>query len=481
MICGYSTVLYDWATQIAPICNARDCGRMEQLLELASAWQRKAKIRTMPFINLVRAKHVENPSTSPIKVMSIHKSKGLEFDIVVLPELEAKLTGTRTPKVVAGRETHTSPVSTVLAYPAKEIRRYLPENFQVIAEKSETERVEESLCVLYVAMTRAKHELLMILMPKEESATTKKSNSNDDDGKKFAKTMAGVVHAGLAADQSLAAEDVVLYKNGDSGWATKHFASVLEEPPKVSTDSRVEEPNVTIKLASKSKKSLKNLTRMTPSGQASGFGLQASDQETTNNITYPLATDHWPLTTNRPSPQTWGTAMHACFEQVTWFEQGLPDRAMLLDLVMPIMRDAVSAERVVDAFYASCELPEVRAALSLATYRDAVPEADLANMRWEVHNERRFWASPKSDILLQGSIDRLVLQYDHSGPKPQVVAADVIDYKSGMVENDEMLGTLVEYYAPQLVEYRKAIVAMYGLSDDRITTRLLFVQMGIIR
>jgi hypothetical protein len=265
----------------------------------------------------------------------------------------------------------------------------------------------------------------------------------------------------------LAVEDTLLYQNGTSNWTAKQFASVPEAD---ATDLHAEQPCITIKLATKSKSLSKNLTRMTPSSQEGSGGIE-----------YPLTTDHWPLTTPTPSPRLWGTALHACFEQITWLEQGLPDRVKLLDLVMPIMQDANSAAQVVDAFYASCELPEVRTTISLATYRNAVPEADRANMRWEVYNERRFWASLKPDILLHGSIDRLVLQYDDSDSKPRVVAADVIDYKSGVIESDEMLGTLVDYYAPQLAEYRKAVAVMYGLTDEQITTRLIFVQEGIVK
>ncbi|MCL2120269.1 MAG: PD-(D/E)XK nuclease family protein, partial [Planctomycetaceae bacterium] len=484
---GYSQVLHDWVAQIAPVCDARDLGRMTQLLEMASAWQKKAKIRTTPFINLVRAKRVENPSASPIKVMSIHKSKGLQFDIVILPELEAKLTGTKTPKVVVGRETPTSPVSTVLAYPAKEIRPYLPERFQKIAEQSETERVEESLCVLYVAMTRAIHELLMILMPKEESETAKKSTDKPGEGRSFAKTMAGVLHAGLAPTQSLAVEDALLFQMGDSDWAAGVTAAVPATEHKAATGHRVaEEPDVTIQLGAKPKKSSKNLTRMTPSGQegtsqASDFRIQGSEQQRISGGADPFDPHPSPSSlVPRPSALAWGTAMHACFEQVTWLEQGLPVREMLLELVRPIMQNVASAEEVVDAFYASCGLPEVCAALSLSTYRDAIPATKRSALRWEVHNERRFWATPQPGVLLQGSIDRLVLTYDDSGIKPRVIAADVIDYKSGQAANDETLDALVAYYSPQLAEYRKAITAMYGLADNQITTKLLFVQMGKI-
>ena len=481
---GYPVVLHDWVTEIAPICDERDLGRMIQLLEMASNYQRKAKIRTTPFIHLVRAKAVESPSASPIRVMSIHKSKGLQFDIVVLPELEGKLTGSKTPKIVAGREAGpASPVSAVLAYPAKDVRPYLPDRFRQIVADSDTERVEESLCVLYVAMTRAVHELLMILPPKEESASAKKNETPA-----FPKTMAGVLLAGFPLVNSPTVENAVLYENGDSHWASQQFCD--DERSHAESDSPPTEQDVVITLAAKSKKTSKNLTRMTPSGQEGQLRVASGEwQDSGKWLDYGQAgigghgmtalpsqlVTHGSQLVTRNSQLTWGTAMHACFEQIAWFEEGLPEREKLLTHVTPIMQDTDSAKSLVDAFYASCQLSQVQSALSLETYRNAAPADKRASLRWEVHNERRFWATPQPDVLLQGCIDRLVLQYDDSGPKPRVIAADVIDYKSDKIENDGVLKVKVEQYAPQLAEYRKAVTSMYGLTNEQITTRLLFV------
>jgi len=506
MLEGYPTVLHEWVTQIAPVCDQRDLGRMIQLLELAAAYQRKAKIRTTPFINLVRAKHVESPTPSPIKVMSIHKSKGLQFDIVVLPEFEAKLAGSKTPRVVAGREeSPTSPVSAVLAYPAKDIRPFLPERFQKIAELNETERIEESLCVLYVAMTRAVHELLMILMPEEGAREEGRGASGNQSPKPttLPKTLAGVLQAGLDVKEPMVVSGIadrstgaILYQHGDRNWAAESAERETQSTKiKESSDLPKVEQYFTIQLATKSKKSSKNLTRKTPSGQEGtrGEGRGMWDEERESH--FPPHASRLSSLAPRPSPLTWGTAMHACFEQIIWLERGLPERDKLLEVVTPIMQDANAAAQVINAFYASCEQPEVLDALSLKTYerqwvRDKNPASSLtprpsplatsSALRWEVYNERRFWATPEPDVLLQGSIDRLVLLYDDSGPKLRVIQADVIDFKSNHIENDETLAALTEHYAPQLEEYRKAVTAMYGLTDDQITTRLLFTEPGKI-
>ncbi|MDR1385222.1 MAG: UvrD-helicase domain-containing protein, partial [Planctomycetaceae bacterium] len=356
---GYAAVLSDWTAALAPICDSRDLGRLMQLLELASVYQHKAKIRTTPFIELVRAKKVENPSASPVRVMSIHKSKGLQFDVVVLPELEPKLTGTFPPKVVRGRDNPTSPLTTVLAYPSKEILPYLPERFQMLTYANETERIEESLCVLYVAMTRAVYELLMIVMPKEDSGTAKKKNDNGAEAEnvKFDKTLAGVLHAALAPEESLAAEDALLYQHGDIDWVKKQFGELTGKTA-LETAAATEE-NVVIRLAAAPKNQMKNLKRETPSGME-GTSEEIAEFVNIEEIapiepkqvrgqTPPQKRHAKPSQYDRKQHDKnlgllWGTAIHACFEQVKWLDQQLPDRVQLTNIVREIVQEQMNAE-----------------------------------------------------------------------------------------------------------------------------------------
>ena len=57
----------------------------------------------------------------------IHQAKGLEFDIVVLPELDAKLSG-QTPPIVAGSPAPAAPIDRVCRYVGKELRGILPDD-----------------------------------------------------------------------------------------------------------------------------------------------------------------------------------------------------------------------------------------------------------------------------------------------------------------------------------------------------------------
>ena len=69
-------------------CDRRDQSRLQQLVELAYEYQPASTLRTDDFVRLVEQRQVADPSSADVRVMTIHQAKGLEFDIVVLPELD---------------------------------------------------------------------------------------------------------------------------------------------------------------------------------------------------------------------------------------------------------------------------------------------------------------------------------------------------------------------------------------------------------
>ena len=92
-----------------------------------------------------------------VKIMTIHRSKGLGFDYVVLPLYEPKgLDASSTGALVAD--------GWVLPDPGTAVSRMLPGLSAARAERQE--RVEEeALCTYYVAMTRAKNAMTVVCRP----------------------------------------------------------------------------------------------------------------------------------------------------------------------------------------------------------------------------------------------------------------------------------------------------------------------------
>jgi ATP-dependent helicase/nuclease subunit A len=111
----------------------------------------------------------ETAASGSIHVMTIHKAKGLGFDVVFLPDLDSG-TG-RHEEILIRRDGQGCAVG-CLAYPPKWLQAW-EQRLQILCNTQEAEQELETLCVLYVALTRAKEATFVILnkdAPRQASA-----------------------------------------------------------------------------------------------------------------------------------------------------------------------------------------------------------------------------------------------------------------------------------------------------------------------
>ena len=106
------------------------------------------------------------PGDAAVQVMTIHKSKGLGFDVVILPDLNDDPVPDR-----AKYEVAKSRGEWVLQPPASWVRSLFPPLVDAEERWNEEQRYE-ALCLLYVALTRAKQGLYVFL-PKESKSRGK--------------------------------------------------------------------------------------------------------------------------------------------------------------------------------------------------------------------------------------------------------------------------------------------------------------------
>lgn len=104
-------------------------------------------------------------ASNQVTIMTIHKSKGLEFPVVILPSGKEKLKRKRGSLVVDGR------TATVVSSQGLDNSGVM---VQVMNGIKETREVEEELRLLYVAMTRAKQRLIVCLFPNTSTDTLSK-------------------------------------------------------------------------------------------------------------------------------------------------------------------------------------------------------------------------------------------------------------------------------------------------------------------
>ncbi len=474
---GYGPVLYDLAEKLAEHCNRRELSRLLQLVELAYSHQPSASLRTADFLSVVEAERVADPLPVDVRVMTIHKAKGLEFDVVVLPELEGNIIG-QPDAFVVERPEPTEPATCVCRYVNESLRPLLPQRIQVLFDQWADRQTSESLCLLYVAMTRAIFALHMIVPPPADNERKPRAN------------LAGLLRAALV-DETQPDSGTLLYEHGDAKWFARPEArspsavpgqgalpALAEKSPesvadraRSSVDGAQDVPEVRLAPMPARRRGLE---RVAPSSLEGGGRLRIADV----------------LSDGDSSGRRYGTIMHAWLALIEWLNDGrLPNEAALLDAAGRLDDVVVSPNEqrsLIGAFRDMLAKPVLADLLKRDYYRsphhDFLPPRFAKELRWEtltadVRCERRF-ALRRDDRLVTGSIDRLVLLRDNG----RIVAADVLDFKTDAVtpERSGAFDERVDYYRPQLAEYRRAVSDMLRLEPERVAARLVFVRPGVI-
>lgn len=423
---------------LLPICAVeRDKERLDKLVEFAYSYQATTdRLLLDRFIQAVQAYKAESPSGAKIRVMSLHKSKGLQFDVVVLPELEKQIDRTQGNALCVHYEDFKSPVKIdgVTKYVSKDVLANFDEDArgwisEAIKEQA-TGEIQEALNLLYVGLTRPVRALIAIVSPQKPNRLT------------FSKILRKGLHVedSCSSPNAKGQEDLharILFKRGDPDWRLS-----WKRAPEAQTfdDESLRVPIVNYTL---------------PEGMRSRRLLFHRETPTENHVSR-----EWNAESGAAMRR--GTALHACFEAIRWLDlDGVPSDEKLRETISPILFDADLVNATIAEFKEMCANDFIRRLLSSSSYEG----------KCEVQQEREFSIvrrrkGPKDD-LIRGTIDRLVLSYD--GDK--IVAADVIDYKS----NKYLSGQTYEQYDEQLKEYGKAVQTLFLVSPEKIKMRYVFV------
>jgi ATP-dependent helicase/nuclease subunit A len=150
---------------------------IEMLLERAYQYEQTSLQGLYQFLNYIEkiqkqsidfgATPVFNPEENDVQILSIHKSKGLEFPVVILPSLEKGYNARDLSEPILYHQD--LGIATDFIEPQKRYRLPLPPR-TVIKEKLNQEMRSEELRILYVALTRAREKLILIgAVPKIEA------------------------------------------------------------------------------------------------------------------------------------------------------------------------------------------------------------------------------------------------------------------------------------------------------------------------
>ncbi len=439
---GFGATIEALVKQLAAHVGARDARRLEQLVELAYRYEPGAGLRTGPFLRLLEAKRVADPGDQPVRVMTIHQAKGLEFDCVVLPELEVNWYQSQA-SLVTHRPSPAAPIDRIFRRPNQTVQQMLLKQEQEDCAEANSEYVTELLCLLYVALTRPRFGLYMFVAPQ-----TKPDHSYD---------WAGLLRASLAGGEPLQ-PGTIAFETGDWDW-WKHAPRDGDET--IASEKR---PPKQLRLVPRVGDGRKLPQRTAPSQAAHGGRLRAAD-----------------LLAEPNSAMEFGTAVHLWFESISWMDEsgGDPDHRELLAAASRRM-SGVTGEQLQQwyaRFTSFLAREEVVRFLSRGSYSVAEPfgmrpAGGAKVVDWQVVHERPIHWPTDDGSLIVGSIDRLVLGRDDSG---RVRAAHIIDFKTDQIDDERKLKQRADHYRPQVEAYARVIAELYQLPESAVVADLLFV------
>ncbi|MCC6679987.1 MAG: UvrD-helicase domain-containing protein [Phycisphaeraceae bacterium] len=249
---GYPAVIADWTRRVARYCDESHLQRLEQLAQLAERFEPATTLRCGDFVRFVQSSRVDFASAARVRLMTVHGAKGLGFDAVVLADLDSQMHLRR--ELLVDRASATSPVRAVFANPRKELLHLMPQVEQA-AHRAEAEELNEELCTLYVAMTRARQGLY-VMVRSMRRGLRKQSHARI------------LLHA-LANLSEPPIEQKVLFEQGDPQWMKRDRTA---SPPSAAAP----QPAIQLKLP-RSKAAARSLTRVSPSGLHHGGQVAAAD------------------------------------------------------------------------------------------------------------------------------------------------------------------------------------------------------------
>ncbi len=427
---GFAGTIARWLSRVADAASAYELRRALQLVELAEQWDASGEWRARGLIDLVEAQSVGDARPAPIQLMTVHQSKGLEFDLVVLPELESNLCSQKS-SVVFTRNGVAGPIDRISRWMKSSLRALVPE-VQPLYESHAAGIARESLCVLYVAMTRARQGLYMLINAPGLTAKGAPSTAGR-------KAMSGLLRHALAEG---ATEPGLAFAAGTDDWLDDATPAERDEAPTISAEA--------IQLASREGR-VDRLRRDEPPSTHEEERLRSRLQP---------RDEHALLR---------GTAIHLLFEQIEWLETFTADDESLIQLLQGRLP-------ATDVTWCTARVNEFRRAIASPQISAILRVGDRDASRLTVERELPF-VRRTAEGIQSGVIDRIVITRSREdGPAESV---EVIDYKTDRVGHVEsgVMGA-VDRYQPQLRAYAEAIAPRFGVAAESVRTRLVLVETG---
>ncbi|MEE2907050.1 MAG: UvrD-helicase domain-containing protein [Planctomycetota bacterium] len=427
---GLEEYLISLKNELAPHTDAQDQKAIGLCIDLASAWIPTGVLRLSDFVQHVRTTSTGVPSGAAVRVMTLHKAKGLEFDEIILPILDEPLIkSSNTGSCFPWSPTVLDPVAIVMPEASRELRLHAP-----ILEVGEQQRwvrdLSDRLSLLYVALTRARHVINLVF--------------HVDDRDPDQQLTAGNIIRAALPDLD---EAVRTGEEDSEGRIWMHTAAAWDDK----TARTTEPPQAT-----------------RPPRPIRFEPIDSVDPDVVAPSTHESATMEDMFKVHSTRARDRGTELHELFRVIEWLDDGPPD-----DLAIEsALRQAAIAtgippteeqrQEVLATFNSALQHDEIAGRLSRAAYAHLEVDSLEVLQEWPILQQLE-------DTLVRGRLDRLVVGRRNG----EVVFAEVVDFKSGPIGDDE--AGMVEYYRPQLAFYAEVVQAHFKLDPEHVFSRLLFI------
>jgi len=418
---GFTEVWTRHVRAVLPEMDAFHELRLRQFGEMAAEFDAGGSRDLDAFLQHARDMPMQvRGAANAVQVMTVHKAKGLEFDVVILPDLNGDaMDQVRRRSLIVNRD------STGISWVLQEPPRIFAPLHPALNGELEVSRQRsgfESLCRLYVAMTRAKRGLYLIAEPPPKSKEPSMKEAQ------FLRRMldaAGGTEAG--------ASYLIEWQTGDAQWFATSTGTTPRSPETVAG---------TRSLGGLLREFQPLAKRVTPSGEEA-FKIKGSML----------------FSAGREPGRRLGNLVHELLAHVEWW-------------------DATSSLAALESRWQAAGLlrGEAVEATAVAMVRDVLHSASAAVVFAKPAAEAHAWRERPFDLIHEGSwisgvFDRVVVQPD---------SVRLIDFKTDEAADEAALAEKVAGYRPQILLYRQALVRLTGLKLEQIESALLFTRNCIL-
>ena len=446
---GLAAVLLDASRMLrAQGLASRDSARLARVVAIAEGFADRPPARLGEFIDAVAADKADASSSDRIRVMTVHKSKGLEFDEVVAVALDEGWGAAPTDWGMLVTSPNEAP-KLVAPLANEAVRNWVPE--LSILERDERRRgLLDDLSTLYVALTRARQGLHLVMKAKPggKLPTAAKLIVRALD-----RTIAEGLQDSFAGAEPIGPKLAAAEADSERPFWSHAFGTPAADAP------------------------LPPAAAATPAPGASGGSVQDATPpiaivvRTSARASSPSA--HRPASLWQFDPfanedtALRGVLVHECFREVESAGASLSSSADRERLVARAARRAAVEKGVPIPPGLVAEATALLARTALGPLGRELRSGSGVR----VHTELPF-VRATADGLVHGRIDRLEL-LERDG---EVTGAVIVDFKTGAVNSTpEALARKQRDYFEQLEGYAAAVSEMFVLDRSAITLKLLFV------